>query len=65
MKYAIIIKHPFRDYDWRVDMVDTELPVDQIRKQIENEMLGPFEVMAVTPKIDFNRKLKTEIKENK
>ena len=22
MKLAVIIKHPFRDHDWRVDLVD-------------------------------------------
>jgi hypothetical protein len=57
MKYAVIIKHPFRDSDYRVDVVDVDAnvsPID-IRKIIEAEMLGPFEVIAVTPKYSSDR----------
>lgn len=56
-KYAIIIKHPFRDSDWRVDIVESELEANEVWKEAELRMLGPFEVIAVTEKIDLNRKL--------
>lgn len=59
MKYAVIIKHPFRDGDFRVDIVD--LPegtsYGKIKEKVEREMLGPFEVIGITERIDFNRKI--------
>lgn len=53
MKYAVIIKHPGRDFDWRVDIVDVDDNVDpqDIRKVIERSMLGPFEVISITAKV--------------
>ena len=53
MKYAVIIKHPYRDFDYRVDVVDvpTETSVADIKKVIEREMLGPFEVLCITDRI--------------
>lgn len=57
MKYAVIIKHPFRDFDYRVDIVDvpTGTEMSDVQKIIEREMLGPFEVLAITPKLNPNR----------
>lgn len=53
MKYAIIIKHPYRDSDYRVDVVD--VPEDTLRhdifKVIMRNMLGPFEVICITEKV--------------
>lgn len=57
MKYAVIIKHPFRDWDWRVDIVDSELSAAEVRQSVEASMLGPFEVVSVTDRLDLDRKL--------
>ncbi len=59
MKIAVIKKHPFRDFDFRVDIVDVpdETKWDDIRTLIEREMLGPFEIIGMTEKINFERKL--------
>lgn len=57
MKIAVIIKHPFRDNDWRVDIM--EVPEDETSEQIEryvmSKMLGPFQIIAITTKIELNR----------
>jgi len=53
MKYAVIIKHPYRDWDYRVDVYDfdgEERHAD-VQKLAESKMLGPFEVLSVTAKI--------------
>lgn len=57
-KVAVIIKHPGRDNDYRVDIieVDETWTCDDIVAQIKIEMLGPFEVLALTEKINFERK---------
>jgi hypothetical protein len=59
MKYAVIIKHHFRDYDWRVDIVEVSENVSpqDIKRVIESEMLGPFEVVYVTPKLNTDRSI--------
>lgn len=53
MKLAIIIKHPYRDFDYRVDIVDVpeEIPRYLIREYIMSKMLGPFEVIAITERV--------------
>lgn len=53
MKYAVIIKHPMRDGDYRVDIVDVpvDTPKHDIFKVIMRSMLGPFEVIAITEKV--------------
>lgn len=53
MKLAIIIKHPYRDTDYRVDIIDVpeEIPHYLIREYIMSKMLGPFEVIAITEKV--------------
>jgi hypothetical protein len=65
MLYAVIIKHPYRDFDYRVDIVnvpDTTAPSD-IRRVIERQMLGPFEVIAITDKVNPNRDITKGIEE--
>ena len=56
---AVIIKHPYRDFDYRVDIVEVSLEAtyDEIRNKIMSEMLGPFEIIAMTEKVNPNRKL--------
>jgi uncharacterized protein YfeS len=53
MKYAVIIKHPYRDNDYRVDLVDVPMDtrVEDIHRVIMSRMLGPFEVIAITAKV--------------
>lgn len=50
IRFAVIIKHPFRDHDYRVDLITAPEDTDmsKIKEQIEREMLGPFEVISVT-----------------
>lgn len=57
MKYAVVIKHPYRDLDYRVDIVDVPeaTSVSDIKTVIEREMLGSFEVIAITPKLNPTR----------
>lgn len=59
MKVAVIIKHPYRDYDYRVDIIDVDQDVDmaKVRTVIEREMLGPFKILAMTSRINFDRKI--------
>ena len=62
-KYAVIIKHPYRDNDYRVDVVevDSTVPTDLIERIIMARMLGPFEVVAITPKYDPARDITSSI----
>lgn len=57
MIVAAIIKHPFRDFDWRVDILDVSEGTDLelLKQRLQSEMLGPFEVLALTARINFNR----------
>lgn len=52
-KVAVIIKHPFRDNDWRVDIyeVDKNKTNAEVKAMAESKMLGPFRVVAITEKI--------------
>jgi len=53
IKYAVIIKHPFRDGDYRVDIVEAHdtVSAQDIKEVIMREMLGPFQVEAITSRI--------------
>ncbi len=66
MKVAAIIKHAYRDADYRVDIL--EVPEDwdyrQVKCSLERDMLGPFQVISITPRLDLNRDLKLEPMEN-
>lgn len=57
MKIAVIIKHPYRDNDYRVDIIDA--PEDttdvQIEREINRTMLGPFRIVAISRRVDLNR----------
>lgn len=58
-KIALIIKHPFRDWDWRIDIVTVreEVPIADVISLAKSRMIGPFEIVAATEKIDFESKL--------
>lgn len=58
-KLAVIIKHQFRDWDWRVDIceVPEDMEKHELKKYIESKMLGPFEVLGISDRIDFDRKV--------
>lgn len=58
MKVAAIIKHPYRDFDWRVDILEVpdDTPTNEVKAYLEQNMLGPFEVLAVTEKLNLDRK---------
>jgi hypothetical protein len=59
VKLAAIIKHQFRDYDYRVDIIEVgeDYDVADVRKKIERQLLGHFQVVAITERIDFNMQL--------
>lgn len=59
MEIAAIIKHPGRDLDYRIDImvVPDNQDLEELRNQLMREMLGPFEVIALTTKINFDRKI--------
>ena len=58
-KVAVIIKHPFRDFDFRVDVY--EIPEDTTReelyKYVMSKMLGPFEIVAMTERLNLDSKM--------
>jgi hypothetical protein len=58
-KLAVIIKHSFRDFDWRIDIceVPEDMEKNELKKYIESKMLGPFEVVGISDKINFDRKV--------
>lgn len=53
MIYAVIIKHPGRDHDYRVDVVDVkdDVTIEEIHTVIMREMLGPFQILAIVERI--------------
>jgi hypothetical protein len=53
IKLAVIIKNPYRDYDWRVDVYEVPegTPWEDLRKHVEAKMLGPFQVVGITDRI--------------
>ena len=52
-KVAVIIKHVFRDYDYRVDI--HTLPEGkterQLYQEIQKTLLGPFEIVSITDRV--------------
>jgi len=58
-KVAVIIKHPFRDFDWRVDVYD--VPEETTRQELHNyvmsQMLCPFEIVAITERLSLTCKM--------
>jgi len=59
-KVAVIIKHLYRDYDLRVDIYDVpeEMNWDELRKYVMSQMLGPFEIVGISNRIQFDCKIK-------
>jgi hypothetical protein len=57
--YAVVIKHPGRDWesDVRVDLIHSphELSPAKVREWVQAKMLGPFQVLYVTQKVNLNR----------
>ena len=53
---GVIIKHPFRDFDWRIDIysVKEEMTHREIHDYVMGQMLGPFEIIAITERLTFN-----------
>ena len=62
-KVAVIIKHPYRDFDYRVDImeIDEKTTHLEVKRYCEMQMLGPFEVIAISERIDFNREFDSEV----
>lgn len=60
IKVAVIIKHPYRDGDYRVDVIEVSEDWDfkTVERQLYREMLGPFEILAITEKLNINREFK-------
>ncbi len=58
-KVAVIIKHPFRDWDWRVDIYEVPENAENqdIHKYVMSKMLGHFEIIAITPTVSFDCKM--------
>jgi hypothetical protein len=52
-KVAVIIKHIFRDYDYRVDIhVLPEGKTErQLYQEIQKTLLGPFEIISITDRV--------------
>lgn len=59
-KVGVIIKHPFRDYDWRIDIyeVKEETTHKEIHDYVMSKMLGPFEIIAITERLSFDNAVK-------
>lgn len=53
---VVIIKHPFRDWDYRVDIyqVPSDFTNEQIRSHVMSKMLGHFQIIAITRQINID-----------
>tara|TARA_Y100000401_G_C8307729_1_gene217923 strand:+ start:817 stop:1029 length:213 start_codon:yes stop_codon:yes gene_type:complete len=60
IKVGVIIKHPYRNYDWRIDIyeVKEEMTNEEITKYVYSKMLAPFEVMGISRQISYYNKIK-------
>ena len=58
-KVAVIIKHPFRDLDFRVDVyeVPEETSGKDLNDYVMSKMLGPFEIVAITERLNLTCKM--------
>jgi len=58
-KVAVIIKHPFRDFDFRVDVyeVPEETSGQDLHNYVMSQMLGPFEIVAITERLNLTCKM--------
>ena len=64
MQVAVIIKHPYRDFDYRVDIytVDEDTTNQEIHDYVMSQMLGPFEIIAITSKVNTNCSYRGQLK---
>lgn len=60
-KLAVIIKHPGRDWDYRVDVfeVPDETLEQELHDYVMSQMLGPFQILAITERLSLDRKIKS------
>ena len=60
IKVGVIIKHPYRDYDWRIDIYEVrkEMTNEEIKKYVYSQTLEPFEVMCIFRRISYDKKIK-------
>jgi hypothetical protein len=65
MKVAVVIKHPGRDWegDVRVDIIDVPEDADRevVRQEIMRKMLGPFQVLFITDKVNLSREFQMPV----
>lgn len=63
-KVAVIIKHPYRDYDTRIDIytVPEDLSTHDLCVYVNSQMLGPFEIIGVTEKVCLTAEYKEPAK---
>lgn len=56
-KVAIIIKHPGRDFDYRIEIINVKNSIteDYIYTKIKNNLLSPFEIVAITQNINIHK----------
>ena len=58
-KVAVIIKHAFRDYNYRVDIyeVTEDTSREDLYKHVKSKMTGPFEILAMTETLSLTNKV--------
>ena len=59
-KVGVVIKHLYRDGDWRIDIytIPEDMQGDVLYKYVMSQMIGPFEIIAITEKLSFDHKIK-------
>lgn len=60
IKVGVIIKHPYRSNDWRIDIyeVSEDMDDEEITKYVYSKMLGAFEVVAISRRISYDNAMK-------
>lgn len=58
-KIAVIIKHPYRSNDYRVDIyeVPEETTGDELYNYVMSQMIGPFEIVSMTERLNLTCKM--------
>jgi len=59
-RYAVIIKHTFRDNDYRVDIYDVQedVTIEDIEKSVLMNLMGNFVIVSTTERVSFDNKIK-------
>ena len=52
---AAIVKHLYRDNDYRVDLFDDSKTFEEIKEHYDRNMLGPFEVVSITSRVSTSK----------